>query len=152
MMRKYARQGSTLPVIRGLALKLTNAGFGTVRGLPQKDFTGESQRLFTYVRDNIRYVKDPDGTEFLHPADWVLQIGAGDCDDKAILLAALLLSLGHQPRFIAVAMTPDLFRHVWVQDLLNDTWVDLEPTESLPFGRSIPMGEVKQTMTLDVWE
>jgi transglutaminase-like putative cysteine protease len=136
-------------IVRKLALDLTQAGWGGPGGVPQHDFTGEAQRLFEFVRDRIRYVKDIDGVETLHPAEWVLHLGAGDCDDKAILLAALLLSLGHAPRFVAVAFEPDLFSHVWVQDYLAGRWVDLEATENLPFGVAVPLTEAVAFLTLD---
>lgn len=135
--------------IRGLALDLTSQGFGGVRGLPQKDFAGEARRLFEFVRDQIRYVKDMDGVENLHTADQVLRQRAGDCDDKAILLAALLLSVGHTPRFVVAAFEPDFYSHVWVQDDLDGRWVDMEPTEALPFGRSVPLADAVDVITMD---
>lgn len=135
--------------IRHLALELTSKGFGGVRGLPQQDFTGEARRLFEFVRDRIRYVKDIEGVETLHPAEFVLSQGAGDCDDKSLLLAALLLSIGHTPRFVAVAFEPEQFSHVWVQDYLDGRWVDLEATEALPFGQSVPLGDAVKIITLD---
>lgn len=150
-MKKLARAGSTSPLIRREALELVGKGFGGPRGLPQKDFAGESRRLFSFVQTQIRYVMDPDGTEFLHPADWVLMIGQGDCDDKSILLAALLLSIGHTPRFKAVAFEQDLYSHVWVQDAWpGSAWVDLETTEPLPWGKAIPLDAAVSTMTLDL--
>lgn len=149
-MQQLAREGSRSMLIRGLALELTGAGFGGPQGLPQKDFTGEARRLFEFVRDQIRYVKDIDGVENLHPAEWVMAIRQGDCDDKSILLAALLLSIGHTPRFIAVAFEPEAFSHVWVQDFLDDKWVNLEPTEQLPFGQSVPLKDAVATMTWDL--
>lgn len=103
------------------------------------------------MQTEIRYVMDPEGTEFLHPADWVLKLKAGDCDDKAILLAALLLSIGHTPRFKAVAFAPEVFSHVWVQDSWPGSgWVDLEPTEPLPFGKAVPLTDAVSIMTLDL--
>lgn len=135
--------------VRGKALQLTSKGFGGPRGLPQKDDAGEARRLFAFVRDQIRYVKDPEGAEMLHPPEWVLVQGAGDCDDKSILLASLLLSIGHTPRFIAVAFEPDVFSHVWVQDYLGGVWVDLETTEPLAFGRTVPIAGGDQFLTLE---
>jgi transglutaminase-like putative cysteine protease len=135
--------------IRGLALRLTSQGFGGRAGLAQKDFTGEARRLFNFVRDQIRYVKDIEGVETLHTAETVLRLGAGDCDDKAILLAALLLSIGHTPRFKAVAFETDNYSHVWTQDFLDGAWVDMEPTELVGFGRSVPLDAAVSTMTLD---
>lgn len=62
----------------------------------------------------------------------------GDCDDKAMLLAALLASIGHQVRFIAVAFQPGQFVHVWLQDWVGGAWLDLEPTEPIPCGQRVP--------------
>jgi len=57
-MRDFIRMGKkTLPV-RLLAIDLTTA-------LPQKDFHGEVSKIFYFVRDRIRYVKDIRGVETL---------------------------------------------------------------------------------------
>lgn len=136
--------------VRKLAVELTTAGFMQGTGLKQKDFAGEAERCLTFVRDGIRYVRDIEGVETLHDAVTVLRMGAGDCDDKAILLAAMLLSIGHQVRYIAVAFQPDAFEHVWLQDYINGKWVDLEPTEPIPFGQSIPTDKVRATLTQDI--
>lgn len=136
--------------VRNRAVDLTTRGFGDGTGLQQKDFLGEAERLLAFVRDDIRYVKDIDGVETLHDPVTLLRLGAGDCDDKAILLASLLLSIGHTPRYIAVGFAPDEYSHVWVQDYLDDQWVDLEPTEPIPFGQSIPMAGVVETITQDI--
>jgi hypothetical protein len=154
-MKQWAVKGSELPVIRQKALQLTSDGFGTSRGLASKDVMGETRRLFVFVRDKIRYVMDTEGVELLHPADWILAQAAGDCDDKSILLAALLLSIGHRPRFKAVAFESDengpVFSHVWVQDFVGGQWVDLETTEHLSVGQSVPLGNAIRTITLEAW-
>ncbi len=139
-MARLARQGKADQRIRNLAVALTTRGFLNGQGLKQKDFEGEARRIHAFVRDQIRYVRDTDGIELLHDPVTLLQIGAGDCDDKAILLASLLGSIGHATRFIAVAFEPSRFSHVWVQVNLNGRWVDLEPTEPIPFGRRVPTG------------
>lgn len=130
---------------------LTTAGFWNGRGLRQKDYEGEARRLHAFVRDQVRYVKDTNGVELLHDPVTLLQIGAGDCDDKAILLAALLESIGHTARFRAVAFEPEAWAHVWVQDWLGGRWLDLEPTEPIAFGRSVPLSGAFATMEQPVW-
>jgi len=102
------------------------------------------------VRDEIRYVQDTNGIELLHDPVTLLEIGAGDCDDKSILLASLLESIGHRTRFVAVAFEPDRFSHVWVQDYLDGRWVDLEPTEPLPFGVRVPTGGAVALMDQEI--
>ena len=149
-MAQLARKGLRDQRIRNLAVALTTDGFLSGTGLQQKDFEGEARTLHEFVRDQIRYVRDTDGVELLHDPVTLLQIGAGDCDDKAILLASLLGSIGHPTRFVAVAFEPDCYSHVWVQDYLNGAWVDLEPTEPLPFGRTVPLSGAVSTMEQEV--
>lgn len=81
-----------------------------------------------------------------------MDIGAGDCDDKAILLAALLASIGHDGvRFIALSQEPGQFSHVWVQDWIQGRgWVDLEPTEPIACGKRVPHRGAREYLTCDV--
>ena len=150
IMADLARRGMRDQDIRNLAVALTTQGFLNGRGLRQKDFEGEARRLHAFVRDDIRYVLDTDGVELLHDPVTLLEIGAGDCDDKAILLASLLGSIGHRTRFVAVAFEPERFSHVWVQAHLDGRWVDLETTEPIPFGARVPTGGAVSFMEQDV--
>lgn len=144
IMAELARTGSQVDAVRRQAVQLCY-------GLRQKDFAGEARRIFTFVRDEIRYLKDIDGVETIHSPEWMLNIRQGDCDDKAVLAAALLLSIGHSPvRFIAIALAPERFSHVWLQDYIGNKWVDLETTEPLQFGQSVPLTRVVDTLTREI--
>jgi transglutaminase-like putative cysteine protease len=57
---------------------------------PGHNFQSEIESLFVYVRDAITYRLDPVNTERLQDAQQTINTGAGDCDDKCILLASLL--------------------------------------------------------------
>lgn len=117
--------------IRQLALKLT-------KDIKQKDFAGEVRALHNFVRDEIRYVKDIDGVETVHDAIQVLKQRAGDCDDKSILLASMLASIGHRVRLVAVALQPHQYCHVFVETLIGRVWVPLETTEPVEVGWEYP--------------
>lgn len=54
--------------------------------------------IFDNVKDKIKYVSDPRGHDFWAPADTTLNVGAGDCDDKAILLSSMLEAVGGTTR------------------------------------------------------
>lgn len=129
VMREFIQRGKVNPTIRALAVDLTNH-------LPQKDFTGEVKALHEFVRDRIRYVRDTDGVDTLHFAQTVLEQGAGDCDDKVILLASLLESIGHPTRSVAIALRPGLFSHVYLETRPRGMarWIPLETTEPVPMG------------------
>src|SRR5579872_6161298 len=80
LMAELARSGSQTAAVRNKAVSLT-------KRLLQKDFRGEACACLGFVRDQIRYVRDIYDVETIAAPAWLLQIGAGDCDDKATLLA-----------------------------------------------------------------
>lgn len=54
--------------------------------------------LFDDTRKRIKYVSDPRGNDLWSPPGDTLKIGAGDCEDYAILLASLIESIGGTSR------------------------------------------------------
>jgi transglutaminase-like putative cysteine protease len=139
-MAKEARKGSEDIVIRTLAMDLT-------RHLQQKDYGAEACELLKYCRDNIRYVRDTRTVEVIQVPRRTLHLGAGDCDDKSVLLGAMLASLGHDVRFIAIALVPGHFSHVWTQTRIRGKWLDLEATEPLQCGERVPESPGARYMT-----
>lgn len=72
------------------------------------DYTIEQvSAIYSYLKENWRYVRDPRGVDYLNYANETLAIGtdtkcvgAGDCDDFAILMSALVESVGGTTRII----------------------------------------------------
>ena len=124
IVRKYKKN----PTIRELALYLT-------QNLPPKKWLAEVRAIHNFVRDNIRYVKDIRGCETLQTPDQTLRLGAGDCDDKNILAASLLMAIGHPVKIVAVGMSPGTFQHVLPFTKIGGKWVGLETTEPWPLGK-----------------
>lgn len=118
-LTQAAKKSST---IRTKALEL-------VRYVREKDWRGQVFALFEFVRDHIRYVRDIRGVETIATPEQVLRQQQGDCDDKAVLLASLLESIGHPTLFMAVGFEPGKFSHVLTQTLIGRRWVYLDPTE-----------------------
>lgn len=142
-MRRLALAGSQDIQIRNLAIDLT-------AGLQQKDFEREACACLEFVRDRVRYVRDIRTVEVLqYPMVTIIQ-NAGDCDDKAILLAALLASIGHRVRFIAISYLPDKFSHVWLQTNAHGRWIDLEATEPIECGQRVPSRGAHRHMVLEL--
>lgn len=147
MMRDLARTGKTNSFVRQTAVQLTN-------NLPQKDLLGEIRALHAFVRDNIRYVRDVRGVETLQTPERTLLNKSGDCDDKSTLLAALLESISHPARFVAVGFrSPNNCDHVYVETQLRSTgqWIPLETTEPVQAGWSpIKNGNAKKSIIVEV--
>ncbi|MCL7411236.1 MAG: transglutaminase family protein [Methanosarcinaceae archaeon] len=54
--------------------------------------------IFDYVKENIQYISDPRGGDYWSPPNETLKIGAGDCDDYAILMSSLVEAIGGTTR------------------------------------------------------
>lgn len=141
VMKALTRAGRSNLFVRTAALKLTGH-------LRSKDKPAEIRVLHEYVRDRIRYVNDIRGVETVQAPEVTMRMGAGDCDDKSVLLASLLESLGHKTRFHAVGFAPGTFRHVLPEVLLGRFWLPLEVTEPVAPGW-FPRG-VKSDLLMEV--
>lgn len=134
-MARLAAAAKTDPHIRELAL-------GIVRALPPQDYAGEARAVFQWVQRSIRYVRDVRGVETVQTPEKTLEYRQGDCDDMVTLLAALLESIGHEVRFVAMGTEPGRFSHVFAQVRLGGRWVSMDPIpiggELKPFGWQAP--------------
>lgn len=137
-MRQLVHEGKKNSLVRHVAVLLT-------QNIEQKDKFAEIYSLYNFVKDRIRYVRDIRGIETLHTAERILQNKAGDCDDKSILLASLLESLGFKTRFVAVGFSAPQksffgkpqargYSHVLPEVLLKNDWIPLETTEPVDIG------------------
>lgn len=131
LMSGLVKAGKTDMGVRGVALGLTG-------GLMQKDCWGEAEALHAFVRDNIRYVMDVTEVETVQSPIATLTARAGDCDDKSTLLCALLESIGHPTRFVAVGRERNEYCHVYCEVCLSGDWIPLETTEPVEMGWEPP--------------
>jgi hypothetical protein len=135
VMRDFARAAVANPqqIVRTKAEQL-------VGGLPPRQWFEEIRALHGFVRDQIRYLRDPVNMERVATPEMTLEIGQGDCDDKATLLAALLDSIGHPARFIALAFNGEGFSHVLVETKVRNTGIDRRdwmPLETILDGKEM---------------
>ena len=124
-MRAYVTQARSDSNIRSVAIGATSM-------LAAKDELGEIQALLSWVQSNIRYLSDIYQVETLQTPVMTIELGVGDCDDQATLLAALLESIGYPTRFIVAGYSQaSQYEHVYLQALAREhgLWIDLDPTE-----------------------
>jgi hypothetical protein len=127
LMVKLARAGKNAWPVRQLAENI-------VRDVREKSYIEEARAVQEYVRDHIRYTRDIRDTETVSTPEQTIARGLGDCDDKSLLTAALLESVGHPTRFVAVGRSPGQFVHVLVETKIASRWIPVETTEQVPLG------------------
>lgn len=115
-MKKIARERSKHPLVRQLACNIIKK-----YNVPSMHYAEEAFAIGDWVKRNFRYVRDTKGVETLQdPLTMIDQIqrgnGQGDCDDHALLIATLLLSIGHSPKFRIVKYNKHApsFAHIYV--------------------------------------
>ncbi len=121
------------------------------RGVKPKDYLGEIKALFEWVQQSVRYTKDTYRVEVLHSARRMLELRAGDCDDMAILLGAMLEAIGHPVRLVLTGPDPlkqDLFSHIYVEVFHRGRWIPLDATMPYPMGWA-PRAVVRKVMDIE---
>lgn len=128
LMAAMVRRRRDDRAVRDLALRVTE-------GCRPMDTRCRMLRVLDYARRTLRYEMDPRGGELIHdPVDTIGRIGsmgiaAGDCDDGAVLVSAMLESLGIPTRLTAVSARPDRrLHHVAVEARdRSGFWLYLDP-------------------------
>jgi transglutaminase-like putative cysteine protease len=90
----YERVDYQNPTVRNLAVKLASK-------YPGERNIMQLQAMYSYVNSRWRYVADPQGFEyFAYASETIKNNFAGDCDDYAILMAALGEAAGFRMRIL----------------------------------------------------
>ena len=108
-MVDFVRRGQRKPEIVKVAREI-------VINCPPKDYYCEAETIFQWIKDNIRYTRDPLNAEWLQEPDVTLREGQADCDCSAVLMASLCAAIGMQTGFEAIRSErnyPDEFSHVY---------------------------------------
>lgn len=127
-MVKWVREYRVSPRVRQQALAI-------VGRVPQKRWIDEAEAVRRWVASNIRYTRDVAGVETLQTPDVTLRLRHGDCDDHAMLVAALLESIGAETRMVAIGAEPGQFDHVYAEVLIPGMgWLSAETTEPVSLG------------------
>lgn len=117
-------EGARHPEVRRAAIAATG-------GVDSRDYDGELRSILQWVKQNIKFRGE--FRETIQTPLVTLALGAGDCDDFSILIAALARALGYQTRFRTVAADADApgeFSHVFpeVQHKKTGEWIPLDAT------------------------
>lgn len=134
-------EGAHNTEVRHLAMKI-------VEGLPPKAYEREVRAIYDFMREHVRYTLDPRGLEWVQTPWYTLLVaGMGDCDDHAVAIVALAISLGHGAGFRTVKgdpSRPDEWSHVYpivgIRERGIPRWIPIDTTEvSNPrFGQDPP--------------
>lgn len=130
-MRQLVRKAQLDPLTREVATSI-------IRYESPRDGGGQARALREWLATHLQFTKDPRGLELLQEPRAMLQVIVeryavqGDCDDAAILGAALATAVGLPARFRVMAFgAPDApYQHVVTDVLTPQGWLDFDITRS----------------------
>ena len=146
-MRHLVRIGAKDPLLVGTAASIVRSSDGSS--------LGAAEAIRDFLESRVRFEYDPpiehadgtvEGTELLKSPRYMLReieahgVATGDCDDVAILGAALGRAAGLPARFALLAFTVGApYEHVYTELLTAAGWVELDTTRpfQLPSGLRI---------------
>ncbi|MGE3854458.1 MAG: transglutaminase domain-containing protein [Planctomycetota bacterium] len=150
---RLIREGSHHPHVVETARRI-------VSNVPDKDDVGEIRAVWDWLRENVRYVRDPIGMEVMQTAHRMLSptellpdeiakrlpppSKAGDCDEMgAVLAGALLRAIGYTVRIALWAKPRGAWQHIFTLAYApqHKGWLPVDPTmKDKPFGWLPPLG------------
>ena len=108
-LRSVAEPAGRDPRIRALAAQILAQA-----GVDQRQYERQADALLKWVQQNIAYLNEPGET--LQDPGYTLRVKHGDCDDMAILLAALYESIRLPWKFVLAGTIPSTRQRVrWVE-------------------------------------
>jgi transglutaminase-like putative cysteine protease len=106
--------------------------------LAQGDYAGECLAIYYWVCQNIRYMRDIHDVEFVKEPGQLIKTRAGDCDDMATLLAAMLMAMGNTCDFVLAHFHGDATpSHVYVRVHSPSGPIVLDPVANRDTGKML---------------
>lgn len=126
-----------------------------VADCPQGDHECNALAVERWLAEHFHFVRDPRGVELLHEPTYMVQVVArrglfaGDCDDAAVLGAALGKSVGLRARFRAIGFRRSgPLAHVIADVRTPRGWLPLDVTKPAQFEGVLP--PVARSLTVEV--
>lgn len=115
-------------------------------GVQGRDEIGKYIAIRDWMEEHLSFLPDPLGVELLSTPRYMLtqirqkQYVSGDCDDAAILGAALGKAVGLRAKFRALGFVSKRrpFQHVYTLLLVRGQWANLDTTRSQSFDPPAP--------------
>ena len=145
-MVRLANQYKSEPIVRDATQHVTS-------DVDISDRRAVATSVWRWIRENIRYVRDPTNTELLQSPDRILSPPRyADCDGMSMLAAAMLSSVHISTGFRAIAQAEaGAYDHVYaIYEPKPDaqSWHALDATAPLPPGPDTQAEQAESTKTV----
>jgi transglutaminase-like putative cysteine protease len=135
-MRSLANAALRDPIVIEMARRIVEDA-----GVLGRNEAGKFEAIRQWMTERVQFLPDPVGVELLSTPRYMIdairrsEFVSGDCDDAAILGAALGKAVGLPAKFRALAFGAPTwpFSHVYTLLLVRGQWANLDTTRSSRF-------------------
>jgi len=126
-----------------------------LRGVKERDHIGELRSIYDNVRKLVRYTWDINGIDTYQTPMRTLEFGIADCDDYAILLVALLMSIGYTCKLVVIRLKEakewgHIYAAVGYPPKNPKLWIPLDASVPAKIGWEAPDSMVAERKYFDV--
>lgn len=137
VMRDFVSEAQRSPYLRDFTVSILRSA-----GVDSRDERSAALAVYNWISTNIAYVLDPLDVETVQAPRRTIETLAGDCDDQATLVAAMLAVIGIGSQFRVTGPDPQHFDHVYTEARIGYQWMPLDTTN--PHGAGIPSTETAE--------
>lgn len=128
-MYRYYQAEKYSPIIKNLALRITQGE--TTR-------QGKVMRIANWIRNNIRYQREPPKFDITLSPTRLLNLGVGDCEDITLLTSTLCGVLGISTKWKVVSQDGLRWTHIYPSIAWNGVHKPMDLSAPVPLGTEVP--------------
>ena len=113
-LRKLIYEDMNHPKVRILAQQIT-------KGLNTN--LGKARAIYNWIKQNIYYVREPEGMDIYTSPSRTIELGRGDCDEVSSLFASLSGIVGVPVKLRVVTQNNKIWSHVYPMALTNGKYL-----------------------------
>jgi len=121
-----------------------------IRDIPERDYLGELNAIFDWVKQNVRYTHDPYNLELFNRPKRVIEYGIADCDDLTILLGSMVQTIGYPIKLRVIGVNSDEPEHIYlmagippIENSEPSDWIAMDASVDEPMGWQIDRDKVR---------
>jgi transglutaminase-like putative cysteine protease len=127
-LKKLIYQDMNHPKIRVLAQQITK---GKTTDLEK------ARAIYNWIKQNIRYVREPEGLDLYQSPALTVELGRGDCEDASALFASIAKLSGLNVKLKVIAQKPTLWSHIYPLVLINDKYLPYDNAAPIPMEKEV---------------
>ena len=102
---------------------------------------GKARAIYNWIKQNIYYIREPEGMDIYLSPSRTIELGRGDCDEASSLFASLAGIVGVPVKLKVVTQDRKIWSHVYPLALTNGKF--------LPYDAAAPVLMEKEVQYLD---